>query len=262
MQRSVSFRTSESTVYLRWPVQWTTERDDRVLVPSHHAGRRSRRPCGSRRRSARGRRRRSRGSPRPRACGAPRSDGRACVAAWTASDHRGPSVTTGGFLRASSISESTYSSFSSAFQPLVARAPVLVEHREPHRERLGEVLLGVRLRVPVGQVPHEALRVGPRAVVLGLVVGVGAPEDAPPLRPRREAAGVVERVPALVTEEARHSRVAPLDVHHLVQLELLEPRVREIEGDGDRGRRARGRTTRRPGSRGAAAGARAPRARA
>ena len=45
---------------------------------------------------------------------------------------------------------------------------------------------------------------------------------------------MVDRVPALVAEELRARLGRPaLDLHHLAQLELLEPRVREVEGDGD-----------------------------
>ena len=119
-----------------------------------------------------------------------------------------------------------------AFQPPCP--PFLGRGREPHGERLGEVLVGVRLGVPVGQVLHEAAAVRPRAVGLRLVLGVRVTEHGAPLSARREPIGVVEGVPALVSQELRAPlRRAALDLHHLVQLELLQAGMREIEGDGD-----------------------------
>ena len=45
---------------------------------------------------------------------------------------------------------------------------------------------------------------------------------------------MVDRVPALVAQELRaRLRRAALDLHHLAELELLEPRVGEVERDRD-----------------------------
>ena len=118
--------------------------------------------------------------------------------------------------------------------PVIASAPLVRRRGEPDGEGLGEVLVGVRLRVPVRQVAHEAPAIRPGAVPLGLVLDVRAPEDRAPAPSRGEPIRVVHGVSALVTQELRaRFRRPALDVHHLPQLELLEPRVRKVKGDRD-----------------------------
>src|SRR5580658_4411347 len=98
----------------------------------------------------------------------------------------------------------------------------------------------MRLRIPVGQVPHEPLAVGARPVGLGLVVDIGASKNRAPLAPRRKAVRVLEGVSALVAQElSAPLRGSTFDFHHLVKLELLQAAVREIERYGDRRNAAR-----------------------
>ena len=106
---------------------------------------------------------------------------------------------------------------------VVALAPLRVRV-EPHRERLGEVLVGMALRVPGIEVQHEALAVRLRRVVLG-ILGRRRPEQLEPLAPALQLVGVVDGVPGLVAQDLDAPVVrAALDLEHLALLELLEPR--------------------------------------
>ena len=125
-----------------------------------------------------------------------------------------------------------YSSFFSAGQSLVARAPVRLRV-QPDREGLGEVLVGMALRVPAVEMQHEALAVRLRRVELRIGL-VGRAEDLLPPAPLPQLVGVVDRVAGLVPEDLHAPlRRAPFDLEHLGALELFQPRVRQIEGDGD-----------------------------
>ena len=115
---------------------------------------------------------------------------------------------------------------------VVALAPLRVRV-EPHRERLGEVLVGMALRVPGIEVQHEALAVRLRRVVLG-ILGRRRPEQLEPLAAALQLVGVVDGVAGLVAEDLDAPVVrAALHLEHLALLELLEPGMREIERDGD-----------------------------
>src|SRR5438093_738983 len=89
------------------------------------------------------------------------------------------------------------------------------------------------LRVPVIQVLHEAFAVRLWRVVLG-VRRVRVAEDAPSRRPPAEVVGVVDRMAGLMTQDAQApGGLTALDLEHLRELQPGEPRVREIERDGD-----------------------------
>ena len=95
------------------------------------------------------------------------------------------------------------------------------------------------LRVPVVEVLDEALAVRLRRVVLGIRRRRRA-EEAPPRRPAPELVRVVDGVAGLVAQDAQaRLRVAAFDLEHLRQLELRQPRVREIERNGDAGHAVR-----------------------
>ena len=70
---------------------------------------------------------------------------------------------------------------------LVALAPLRLRV-EPDRERLGEILVGMALRVPGVEVDDEALAVGPRRVELGVGLARAAEELAARRRRRRPKA--------------------------------------------------------------------------
>src|SRR5262249_45538270 len=108
---------------------------------------------------------------------------------------------------------------------------------EPHREGLGEVLVGVLLRVPTRDVrdvgPREGLRL--ELFLVGLVV---VAEQRPPGRGLVEPVGVVEAVPRLVAE-VHEDLALRLDPASELTLDGLERRVGQVEGDAD-DRNARG----------------------
>ena len=95
----------------------------------------------------------------------------------------------------------------------IALAPLRVRV-EPHRERLGEVLVGMALRVPGIEVQHEALAVG-----LGAVLGDTRPTTAEQLEPLAAAlqlVGVVDGVAGLVAQDLDAPVVgAAFDLEHL-----------------------------------------------
>ena len=116
-------------------------------------------------------------------------------------------------------------------RPVRVAAPPVGIRVEPHRERLREVLVRVALRVPAVEVQDEALAVGLRRVVVGILHVRRAEELlAPP--PLTQLVGVVDGVSRLVPQDLQAPRVgAPLDLEHLRAFELLEPRMREVERD-------------------------------
>ena len=74
----------------------------------------------------------------------------------------------------------------------------------------------------------------PRAIDIGGRIVVGVAEQLFPAAAPREAIGMIDGVPALVTQELQ----APLgraafDLEHLAQLERLQPRMRQPERNGD-----------------------------
>ena len=126
-----------------------------------------------------------------------------------------------------------YSSFRSAGQPGVALLP-LAARRQPDRERLREILVGMALRVPRIEVQDEALAIGLRRVELRVRLG-GRAEHRAALPAQAQAEGVVDGVAGLVAQDAHGPLVlAALDLEHLRLFQPLEPRVRQVEGHGDR----------------------------
>ena len=110
----------------------------------------------------------------------------------------------------------------------VARPPFALQ-AEPDRERLGEILVRVALRVPRVEVEHEALAVRPGRVVLGVGIGRAAEQllsaPAPP-----QAIGVLDGVTGLVAQDPEAPLPGPaLYLEHLALLQPGEPRMGEIE---------------------------------
>jgi hypothetical protein len=108
-----------------------------------------------------------------------------------------------------------------------------VTGREPHRERLGEVLVGVLLPVPAGQVAHEALRERSRTVVVA-VLGVEVAEHLAPLGLVVELVGVVHGVAGFVTE-AGHDARRVLEVVRVLLFVGMETSVHQIERQTNEG---------------------------
>ena len=120
----------------------------------------------------------------------------------------------------------------------VPLAPLAVG-RQPHGKRFGEVFVRVALRVPRIEMEHEALAVGLGRVELRIRLARRSERVLPlPAPPQSEC--VVDGVTGLVPEDAHAPFVfAALDLEHLGLLQRFEPRVRQIEGDGDRRRAVR-----------------------
>ena len=116
----------------------------------------------------------------------------------------------------------------------VTRFPVRFR-RQPHRERLGEVFIGMTLRVPRIEVHHEALAVGPRIVELRVRLLRAAEQPAALLaQPQLEC--VVDHVAGLVAQDAHAPFVlAAFHRQHLRFLEPFQARVRQIKGHRHRG---------------------------
>ena len=114
---------------------------------------------------------------------------------------------------------------------LVFLAP-LRPRRQPDGEGLGEVLVGMLLRVPAGDVAHEAARERDRAVVVA-VRAAERTEEIAPLRRLVQLVGIVEGVPRLVAEVHQDLALVLEIVHRL--LEARELRIGEIERDPDHG---------------------------
>ena len=116
-------------------------------------------------------------------------------------------------------------------RPVPVAAPPVGIRVEPDRERFREILVRMALRVPAVEVQDEALAVGLRRVVVG-ILHVRRAEDllAPP--PLTQLVRVVDGMSGLVPQDLQAPRVrAPLDLEHLGAFELLEPRMREVEGN-------------------------------
>src|SRR5439155_21803779 len=115
---------------------------------------------------------------------------------------------------------------------LVARGPQR-PRIQLHGEGLGEIFSRVALRVPMIEMLHKALAVGLRRVVLGVWRGREAEQPAP-RGPAPQLIRVVDRVTGLVTQDSQaRFKIAAFDLEHLGELEPRQPRMREIEGDGD-----------------------------
>ena len=120
----------------------------------------------------------------------------------------------------------------------VAAAPVRFR-REPDGERLGEVLVGMALRVPRVDVLHEALAVRLRIVELRIRLRRAAKQRTP-LPPQAQLVDVVDHVPGFVPENAHAPLViAAFDLEHLRLFQPLQARMRQIEGHGHRRRAVR-----------------------
>ncbi len=107
--------------------------------------------------------------------------------------------------------------------------------RQPQRERLGKVFVGMTLRVPRVEVQHEVLGVRLGRVVLRIGQLVIA-EQLAPLALATQLKRVVDGVAGFVPQNA-HARVviAALHFEHLRELQFGQTRMREIERDGDAG---------------------------
>src|SRR5262249_31584116 len=101
---------------------------------------------------------------------------------------------------------------------------------QPNRERFGEVFVGMLLRVPAGDVPHESPGERHRPVV----VAIRAPErseESSPFGRLEELVGVVERVPGLVAR-VHQDLALVFEIVHL----FFQPRelwVGEVERNPD-----------------------------
>ena len=131
-----------------------------------------------------------------------------------------------------------YSSLRRAGHPAY-RGPPFARRRQPHRERLGEVLVGMALRVPRVEVKHVALAVRLRGVELRIGLGRRS-KDVTPLAAAPQTVGVVDGMAGFVAQDAHAPLVlAALHLEHLRLLELLEPRMRQVERDRNRRRAVR-----------------------
>jgi hypothetical protein len=120
-------------------------------------------------------------------------------------------------------------------RPAVVTRPPRRVWGEPHGERLGEVLVGMALRVPGLEMGDEATAVRTRRVVLG-ILGGREPEELLAAPAMAEAVGGVDSVPDLVAQDAHAPLLAAaFDLEHLRELEPRQPRVRHVERDGDTG---------------------------
>jgi hypothetical protein len=107
---------------------------------------------------------------------------------------------------------------------------------QPDRKSFREVFVGMRLRVPVGQMADEAADVRARRVGLRSILGFGTVKNTMPFPAPRELSGMIDGVSAFVTEQhhAPFGRSA-FHFHHLAQFQRLEQVMSEIERDGARG---------------------------
>src|SRR5262245_42919444 len=91
------------------------------------------------------------------------------------------------------------------------------------------------LRVPAIEVKHEAFAVRLGGVV-HRILHVRRAEQLLPAATLTKFVRIVDRVTRLVPEDLHAPGfVSSLDFEHLRALEFFEPRVREIERDGDTG---------------------------
>ncbi len=106
--------------------------------------------------------------------------------------------------------------------PTLVLASPIETGGQPHRERLGEVLVGMGLRVVVVEMHHVAPAVRAR-VVVDDVVGLGErTEQLAPPGLAVELIGVIERMAGLVPEELHAGLLcASLHFEHHGLLELL-----------------------------------------
>ena len=142
------------------------------------------------------------------------------------------SITLGLASPISRASSSMNSSLAKAGQPRYSRRHA--ESRlEPHRERLGEILGGMGLRIPRTEVLHEAAAARTRPV--GVRIGERCrPENLAPAAAAPQPIGRVDRVARLVAQDAHQPvAVAAFDFAHEAPLDAHEAAVRQIERDGD-----------------------------
>ena len=131
--------------------------------------------------------------------------------------------------------------FLERFPAPVALAQFVDRRGEPDGKSFGEVLVGMSLGVPVGQVAHEAAAVRARRVGFGRVIGFRAAENAVPFLAPGELLGMIDGVSAFVTQQ-HHAPLgrSAFDLHHLAEFERLEAGMGEVERDGDGGYSLRG----------------------
>src|SRR5581483_8234180 len=102
--------------------------------------------------------------------------------------------------------------------------------REPDGKSFGEVLVGVLLCVPAGNVAHEAAGEGHGTIVVAGGAAEG-PKQLAPLRRLPELVGVVEGVTGFVTQ-VHHDLARVFQIVHLA-LELGKLGIREVKGNPD-----------------------------
>ncbi len=91
----------------------------------------------------------------------------------------------------------------------------------------------MRLRVPLAQMMDVAPTAGARAITVWIRQRRG-PEDFAPTPATSQSIRVVQSVPRLVAKDAHQpTAVATLGLTHDPALQSLEPRMREIERNGD-----------------------------
>src|SRR6185437_15320163 len=114
----------------------------------------------------------------------------------------------------------------------VARAPA-APRPHPDGERLGEILVGMTLRVPESQVLDMLLARRVRPILIGIRLG-RAPEEVAPPASVVQAIGVLNRVSGFVPQNAHALAVrAAFQIQHLRALETHETRVSEVEWRGE-----------------------------
>ena len=220
---SSSLRTSMSTVYLRCR-SIERRRHDRLATPSHESARPSR-SLGLAAEDARaGRRRRSRDTPRPTACAGRRSSARASCQLRRVRD--APRRRARYDRRASCAPRSSARRRTPASRAPSSRDSVRATPPGGVASQTAKVSAksssGMRLRVPVRQMAHEALAVRARAVDVGLVLGVRAAEDCAPAR-RATRSGRRDRARGRTrgAGAARSLGRPALDLHHLCSSSAL-----------------------------------------
>jgi hypothetical protein len=123
-------------------------------------------------------------------------------------------------------------------EQLLHRAPAFVAlapvgaRRQPYREGLGEVFVGMLLRVPALHVAHELARERNRLVVVA-ISPPERPEEVAPFLRFIEGVGVIEGVAGLVAH-VHHDLPRVFNVVHL-RFEALQFRIGQVERDSDDG---------------------------
>ena len=118
--------------------------------------------------------------------------------------------------------------------PALVRLPPIETGRQPNGKRLGEIFVGMFLRVPPQNVTHEIARERIRAVPLTVGTGIW-PEHLSPFRSVVQAVSIVERVPRLVPQ-VPHRFLRAFDGGGIVFFDFGKSSVGEIKRDADQGR--------------------------